>query len=420
MASLIEKHEKLMKLAKITFDELVGIAGDAEKEDIEIGYEQTGITRIGYVDGYEEAKRILVSACGKDSKVHKALIKEIENLHQITNIHKTASVHEFYNKLSRTVRTLATLKKLDSAQSTVYTLLDKLGPVREILAQADDDWEEWQLEDITENLRKYVERNPLMSGENIDRSFGNRERSQQRDKMLLGNGQRSRRNFGGCVYCGNGQHKSVDCTTVLSIASRREILKSKKLCYNCTGAGHSASNCYSRCCTKCGQKHHTSICEKQETTVPTQGSEKNMSASSRETRTIHATLMAKVNGQEARILIDTGASSSYVCSDLISKLSLKPARTETRCIEQMYGTVTRQVEIYNVNIKSLVRDGLRTTRGFEQQNNQCLETIQTVIQVQCSQCWVGCYMGGLVLIRQLQRRVSFSTRVKQSLRDSVR
>ena len=308
------------------------------------------------VDGYEEAKKILVSTYGKDSKVHKALIKEIENLHQITNIHKTASIHEFYNKLSRTVRTLATLKKLDSAQSTVYTLLDKLGPVREILAQADDDWEEWQLEDISENLRKYVERNPLMSGEDIDRSFGNRERSQPRDKMLLGNGQRSRRNFGGCVYCGNGQHKSVDCTTVLSIASRREILKSKKLCYNCTGAGHSASNCYSRCCTKCGQKHHTSICEKQETTVPTQDSEKNMSASSRETRTIHATLMAKVNGQEARIMIDTGASSSYVCSDLISKLSLKPARTETRCIEQMYGTVTRQVEIYNVNIKSLVRD----------------------------------------------------------------
>eukprot|EP00794_Sanderia_malayensis_P017862 gene17862-19643_t len=87
------------------------------------------------VDGYEEAKRILVSTYGKDSKVHKALIKEIENLHQITNIHKTASVHEFYNKLSRTVRTLATLKKLDSAQSTVYTLLDKLGPVREILAR---------------------------------------------------------------------------------------------------------------------------------------------------------------------------------------------------------------------------------------------------------------------------------------------
>eukprot|EP00794_Sanderia_malayensis_P012512 gene12512-13796_t len=54
-----------------------------------------------------------------------------------------------------------------------------------------------------------------------------------------------------------------------------------------------------------------------------------MSASSRETRKIHATLMAKVNGQEARIMIDTGASSSYVCSDLISKLSLKPARTET-------------------------------------------------------------------------------------------
>eukprot|EP00794_Sanderia_malayensis_P012511 gene12511-13795_t len=135
------------------------------------------------VDGYEEAKRILVSTYGKDSKVHKALIKEIENLHQITNIHKTASVHEFYNKLSRTVRTLATLKKLDSAQSTVYTLLDKLGPVREILAQADDNWEEWQLEDITENLRSMLSESNDVWRE-YDRSFGNRERSQQRDRCF--------------------------------------------------------------------------------------------------------------------------------------------------------------------------------------------------------------------------------------------
>ena len=80
-------------------------------------------------DGYAEAKRILKSTYGKDTKVHRALIKDIEDLHVITNIHKTSSIHDFYNKLSRVVRTLATMKKLDSAQSTVYTLMDKLGPV---------------------------------------------------------------------------------------------------------------------------------------------------------------------------------------------------------------------------------------------------------------------------------------------------
>ena len=53
------------------------------------------------------------------------------------------------------------MKRLTSVQSLVYTLMDKLGPVREVLVQKDDDWEEWGLEELVENLQKYVERNPL-------------------------------------------------------------------------------------------------------------------------------------------------------------------------------------------------------------------------------------------------------------------
>ena len=43
--------------------------------------------------------------------------------------------------------------------------MDKLGPVREVLIQEDDNWEEWDLEDLVENLPKYVERNPLRDTE---------------------------------------------------------------------------------------------------------------------------------------------------------------------------------------------------------------------------------------------------------------
>ena len=50
-------------------------------------------------EGYQEAKCILVETYGKDIKVHKALIKELEELPAITSIHKLLSVHEFYNKL---------------------------------------------------------------------------------------------------------------------------------------------------------------------------------------------------------------------------------------------------------------------------------------------------------------------------------
>ena len=114
-------------------------------------------------DGYDEAKKILNDIYGKDIKVHKLLIKEIESLHPITNIYKLKSIHKLYNKLARTVRTLTTMKKLDSAQWLVYTLMNKLGPVREIIAQQDDNWEDWNLEELVENMKRHVERNPLQN-----------------------------------------------------------------------------------------------------------------------------------------------------------------------------------------------------------------------------------------------------------------
>ena len=91
------------------------------------------------------------------------------------NIHKIAIIHDFYNRLSRVVRTLNTLEKLASAQSMVYTLMDKLGPVRQILVQKDidDDWEEWGLEQLVDSLRRYVKRNLLRDNEDNKRRTEN-------------------------------------------------------------------------------------------------------------------------------------------------------------------------------------------------------------------------------------------------------
>ena len=45
---------------------------------------------------------------------------------------------------------------------------------------------------------------------------------------------------------------------------RRTFLTEKKLCYNCTGAKHRASECNSKqMCQNCGRRHHTSICDQE-------------------------------------------------------------------------------------------------------------------------------------------------------------
>ena len=133
------------------------------------------------------------------------------------------------------------MKKLDSAQSAVYKIMEKLGPVCEIIAQGADEWEEWKLEQLTENVRKYVDRNLIKSGDKFKLDFVNQGRFQEQDKLLLGKEQNIGRTGDRCVYCRNNQHKSSNCTRVLSVASQRKVLKKNRLCYNCMGSGHSAN-----------------------------------------------------------------------------------------------------------------------------------------------------------------------------------
>ena len=109
----------------------------------------------------------------------------------------------------------------------------------------------------------------------------------------------------------------------MRIVDRREILKNSKLCYNCTGKGHTATKCRSRNCSKCGQRHHTSLCEERAPKTmdqevekkpenQKQGTETNLGWSCNATTTLHPTVVAKVGSLNVRVMIDTGASSSYV------------------------------------------------------------------------------------------------------------
>ena len=292
--------------------------------------------------------------------MHKALIKEMESLHSITDIRRLDRIREFY-KLSRVVRTLSTMNKLQTAQSAMYTLTDKLGPVREVITQTDSKWEEWTLEQLVEALPKFVDRNPLRAEEKSKQQGRSRDGRRNAEKLMMQGSQRYT-NANRCVYCGSTNHSSVNCTKVLTVAAQRDLIRRTNLCYNCLGDNHLVSACRSRPCKNCGQRHHTSLCERRISTVPEQGSvptstEKNLSTSASSTSTLHATVRAMVNEQEARIMFDTGAGSSYVCSDLVTRLGVSPNRQGTRCTEQMYGTITRRVGIYSLTIESTVVDG---------------------------------------------------------------
>ena len=103
------------------------------------------------------------------------------------------------------------------------------------------------------------------------------------------------------------------------VAHRRGILKKNNMCFSCIGIGHVASKCRSRGCIKCGGKHHISLCDnghddqQRNKSDFNQGSEKGMRALD-ELTTLHTSVVAKVNGVNARIMLDSKAGRTYVCT----------------------------------------------------------------------------------------------------------
>ena len=85
--------------------------------------------------------------------------------------------------------------------------------------------------------------------------------------------------------------------------------------------------------------------------------EKSMSALMVHASTLHTTVQAKVGPETVHVMFDSGAGSSYLCTDVITKLNLRPTRKEQCCIEQMFGTTRSNVEVYNISIQSLAVEG---------------------------------------------------------------
>lgn len=79
--------------------------------------------------------------------------------------------------------------------------MDKLGPVREVLVQKDDDWESWG------HLHKFVDRNPIREGENEatgKQDWKKKGRWGEREKIFLGYHERSKQIQ--CIYCESEEH----------------------------------------------------------------------------------------------------------------------------------------------------------------------------------------------------------------------
>ena len=202
-------------------------------------------------EGYERAKTILKSTCGKPSKLASARIQNIVNLPVISRSNPN-KIHDFYEKLITSVQSLDTMGKLQEINGYVRSTLDKLPGTWADLARLENDWQEWK--QSAEAFRQWTERNPIsqerktLDNNKKDRLFSNK---QHENKIK------------GCLYWNKEDHKSIQFKTFTDTNKRQKILSEKMLSFNCAGEKHGASECNSEeTCRICNRKQHSSICDK--------------------------------------------------------------------------------------------------------------------------------------------------------------
>ncbi|XP_040162493.1 uncharacterized protein LOC120900048 isoform X2 [Anopheles arabiensis] len=74
-----------------------------------------------------------------------------------------------------------------------------------------------------------------------------------------------------CVFCRDVKHSPYKCVIFRNMAvnDRKDLVKNKKLCFNCLSLGHTVKDCPSGTCRICHKKHHTMLHE-QSNAMPVQ------------------------------------------------------------------------------------------------------------------------------------------------------
>lgn len=170
-----------------------------------------------------------------------------------------------------------------------------------------------------------------------------------------------------CLYCNDAYHRIYTCYKFknLSVAERKQFVKENRLCSNCLGSKHSLTQCKTKGCALCSQRHHTLLhlnyspknthshesrpnqhnTQKVSRSIPeTSSSSQNpqsngnsqtqtsLNMSAHSTQNCHvllATACVKLYTSEgnqiiARALLDSGSQNSFITDELVKTLGYAP------------------------------------------------------------------------------------------------
>ena len=307
---------------------------------------RTDIDGLPYTkEGYANAKAILEAEYGQPAEIVNAYVRNIVDLPVITGANPK-KVQDFYKQLRFNVQSLDTLGRLPDVKGNVRGTLDKLKGIKADLVRGNENWRDWDFEDLLRELKKWrdinqVEESSMEKTALKCQAQGSSQTTRTRLFNTQDNQHEPRRYV--CVYCEEDTHKTVNCPKFVNLDVRKRILAQKRLCFNCTGTKHRAADCKCKVgCLKCHRKHHTSICDQAEQLLVGTGSPT--------TNVTYPVVIVQVAGIKCRALLDTGAGSSYASAAILDRIPRQRSKKEVRKIEMLLGATTREVELLTIEI----------------------------------------------------------------------
>jgi len=205
---------------------------------------------------YQTSVTLLKDRYGQPQRIISAHVQALLDLPRPSN--KLTALRLFYDTIETHVRCLQSLGKLDTLLAPI--ILTKLPEETKRNMARSHIKTEWTVLELQAALLNEIR--IFETGQQTSQLYsqqGNPTASFYTGLSRKSCNTKDSGNKLNCAFC-KGNHAAINCDVHKNTASRMEIIKQQRLCYNCL-AHHRVTQCHSKNrCRKCGNKHHTSIC----------------------------------------------------------------------------------------------------------------------------------------------------------------
>ena len=348
---------------------------------------------------YKEAVAILQRRFGNRQQIIDKHMNQLLKVEPVASPRNVVGLRRLFDSIESHIRSLSSLGVQAESYSSLLSsvLLDKLPEDIQLLISRKVPEKNWGLTSLMEVFQEELQARERICSDITNKSTRNgRSASIPTGATLFSGVSRGV----SCYYCDQA-HLSKDCKVVTQAEARRQLLKKAGRCFVCLRTGHIKKECRSKTkCSKCGRRHHISIClgEKDEaskatsegvqqgtsqntqsTSSETSGSKLNVNAppfppkqkttslyvSSNKTVLLQTAVTTICNpnqptvNQRVRAVLDLGSQRSYISQRAAKSLGLQPEEVHKMAVFT-FGSTERTIQ----NCE-LVRITLRTLDGGE-------------------------------------------------------